>query len=91
MTELVFLRDAELRVMDAKVTAVDGEGNRVALDRTAFYATGGDSRTTPERSAASRSRTFGRRGRRCGTPSTVTCRRWGSRCTATSTGSDVIS
>ena len=41
MTELLYLRDAELREFDAAVIAVDPEGNRVALDRTAFYATGG--------------------------------------------------
>ncbi len=38
-TELLFLRDAYLRTFDATVVAVDGD--RVALDRTAFYATGG--------------------------------------------------
>jgi misacylated tRNA(Ala) deacylase len=38
-TDLLFLRDAYLRAFDAVVTAVDDE--RVALDRTAFYATGG--------------------------------------------------
>ena len=40
-TDLLFLRDAELRSFDAVVVAVDAEGARVALDRTAFYATGG--------------------------------------------------
>jgi misacylated tRNA(Ala) deacylase len=40
-TDLLFLRDAYLREFDATVTAVDTEGRRVALDRTAFYATGG--------------------------------------------------
>ena len=39
MTELLYLRDAYLRGFDATVTKVDGE--RVALDRTAFYPTGG--------------------------------------------------
>ncbi len=38
-TELLFLRDAYLREFEATVTAVDGD--RVALDRTAFYPTGG--------------------------------------------------
>ena len=38
-TDLLYLRDAELRSFDATVVAVDGE--RVDLDRTAFYATGG--------------------------------------------------
>lgn len=38
-TDLLFLRDAYLRTFDATVTAVDGA--RVALDRTAFYPTGG--------------------------------------------------
>lgn len=37
--ELLFLRDAYLREFDAIVVAVDGD--RVALDRTAFYPTGG--------------------------------------------------
>jgi misacylated tRNA(Ala) deacylase len=38
-TELLYLTDAYLRTFTATVTAVDG--NRVALDRTAFYPTGG--------------------------------------------------
>ena len=38
-TDLLYLRDAELRSFDAAVIAVDGD--RVGLDRTAFYATGG--------------------------------------------------
>jgi misacylated tRNA(Ala) deacylase len=38
-TDLLFLRDAYLREFDATITAVDGD--RVALDRTAFYPTGG--------------------------------------------------
>ena len=39
MTDLLHLRDAYARAFDAVVTAVDGD--RVALDRTAFYPTGG--------------------------------------------------
>lgn len=39
MTELCYLRDAYLREFEAVVAAVDGD--RVALDRTAFYPTGG--------------------------------------------------
>jgi len=38
-TELLYLRDAQLRTFEAAVVAVDG--GRVALDRTAFYPTGG--------------------------------------------------
>jgi misacylated tRNA(Ala) deacylase len=38
-TDLLFLADAQLRTFDATVVAVDEA--RVALDRTAFYATGG--------------------------------------------------
>jgi len=38
-TDLAFLRDAYLREADGTVTAVDGD--RVALDRTIFYPTGG--------------------------------------------------
>jgi misacylated tRNA(Ala) deacylase len=38
-TDLAYLRDAYLREDDATVVAVDGD--RVALDRTIFYATGG--------------------------------------------------
>jgi misacylated tRNA(Ala) deacylase len=38
-TEQVFLRNAYAREMDAKVVAVDAD--RVALDRTVFYPTGG--------------------------------------------------
>jgi misacylated tRNA(Ala) deacylase len=41
VSDLLYLRDAYLRSFTATVTAVDGEGGRVALDRTAFYATGG--------------------------------------------------
>jgi misacylated tRNA(Ala) deacylase len=40
-TDLLYLRDAYLRHFDATVTAVDPDGRRIALDRTAFYATGG--------------------------------------------------
>lgn len=39
MTDLLYLRDAYLREFDGVVTAVDEA--RVALDRTAFYPTGG--------------------------------------------------
>jgi misacylated tRNA(Ala) deacylase len=39
MTELLYQTDAYMKTFDAKVTAV--EGNAVALDRTALYATGG--------------------------------------------------
>lgn len=39
--ELLYLRDAYLRTFDATVVAVDTDGSRVALDRTAFYPTGG--------------------------------------------------
>ena len=39
MTQLLYLHDSYLREFDAVVTAV--EGQRVALDRTAFYAGGG--------------------------------------------------
>lgn len=42
-TDLLYLRDAYLKEFDATVLEVDagGEGARVALDRTAFYPTGG--------------------------------------------------
>jgi misacylated tRNA(Ala) deacylase len=40
-TELLYLTDAYLRSFTARVTDVDSEGSRVALDRTAFYPTGG--------------------------------------------------
>lgn len=40
-SELLFLRDAYQREVEATVTAVDREGRRVALDRTVFYPTGG--------------------------------------------------
>ncbi|MCG8348726.1 MAG: alanyl-tRNA editing protein [Chloroflexales bacterium] len=39
MTELLYQTDSYLREFDAQVTAVDGQ--RVALDRTTFYATSG--------------------------------------------------
>lgn len=41
VTDLLFLRDAYLREVDATVVDVDAEGRRVALDRTVFYPTGG--------------------------------------------------
>jgi misacylated tRNA(Ala) deacylase len=41
MTEKLHLHDAYLEAFTATVTEVDVEGHRVALDRTAFYATGG--------------------------------------------------
>jgi misacylated tRNA(Ala) deacylase len=40
-TDLLYLRDSYVRELAATVTAVDGEGGRVELDRTAFYPTGG--------------------------------------------------
>ena len=40
-TEPLYLRDAYLRDFDAIVTAIDHDARRVALDRTAFYPTGG--------------------------------------------------
>jgi misacylated tRNA(Ala) deacylase len=40
-TELLYLRDAYLTDVEARVVDVDPEGRRVALDRTAFYPTGG--------------------------------------------------
>lgn len=40
-TELLYLTDAYLRDFDATVVDVDAGARRVALDRTAFYATGG--------------------------------------------------
>jgi misacylated tRNA(Ala) deacylase len=40
-TELLYLRDAYLVTFDAEVVDVDDEGRRIALDRTAFYPTGG--------------------------------------------------
>jgi len=41
VTELLYLRDATLQDFAAVVVAVDPGEQRVALDRTAFYATGG--------------------------------------------------
>lgn len=38
-TDALYLRDAYLRSFDGSVTAIDGD--RVVLDRTAFYPTGG--------------------------------------------------
>src|SRR5687767_2119449 len=40
-TDLLYLRDAQLRTFDANVVEIDADGRRIALDRTAFYATGG--------------------------------------------------
>ncbi len=41
MTELLYQTDSYLREFSAQVVAVDAAGNRVALDRTAFYPGGG--------------------------------------------------
>lgn len=41
MTQQLYLEDQTLQAFDATVTAVDADGGRVLLDRTAFYATGG--------------------------------------------------
>jgi len=40
-TDELYARDAYLRTFDAKVVAVDEAGHRVALDRSAFYPSGG--------------------------------------------------
>ncbi|QGG96437.1 alanyl-tRNA editing protein [Actinomarinicola tropica] len=40
-TELLFLRDAYLREVDAEVIDVDHDERTLALDRTVFYPTGG--------------------------------------------------
>jgi misacylated tRNA(Ala) deacylase len=40
-TDLIYLRDAYQREVDATVVEVDDGGRRVALDRTVFYPTGG--------------------------------------------------
>ena len=40
VTDRIYLRDAQCRAFDAAVVAVE-DGGRVALDATAFYATGG--------------------------------------------------
>src|SRR5512135_3265443 len=39
MTDVLYHRDAYLKEFDATITAVDG--NKIALDRTAFYPGGG--------------------------------------------------
>ena len=41
MTDLLYQRDAYLREFAATVTAVDAARTAVALDRSAFYPTGG--------------------------------------------------
>ncbi len=41
MTELLYQTDSYLREFDATIMAVDAEGGRVALNRTAFYPGGG--------------------------------------------------
>ena len=40
-TELLYLNEAYLRTFTAGVVEVDADGNRVVLDQTAFYPTGG--------------------------------------------------
>lgn len=41
MTTQLYLADQTLQTFDAEVIDVDADNNRVLLDRTAFYATGG--------------------------------------------------
>ncbi len=41
MTDLLYQTDSYVKEFEAKVTAVDAAGSRVALDRTAFYPGGG--------------------------------------------------
>jgi misacylated tRNA(Ala) deacylase len=41
VTDALYLRDAQLRAFEARVLDIDAETRRIALDRTAFYATGG--------------------------------------------------
>ena len=41
MTELLYLHDAYLREFAATVVALDSEANALAVDQTAFFATGG--------------------------------------------------
>jgi misacylated tRNA(Ala) deacylase len=41
VTDLLYQTDSYLRQFEARVTAVDPAGSRVALDRTAFYPGGG--------------------------------------------------
>jgi misacylated tRNA(Ala) deacylase len=41
VTDLLYQTDSYLREFEAVVTALDAEGGRVALDRTAFYPGGG--------------------------------------------------
>ncbi len=41
MTELVYLKDAQLRELSSSVEAADEESHAVILDRTIFYVTGG--------------------------------------------------
>lgn len=41
MTDLLYQTDSYVREFEARVVAVDTAGNRVALDRTAFYPGGG--------------------------------------------------
>src|SRR4051794_14333126 len=40
-TDLLYLRDAYITTFTATVTGVEPDARRVALDRTAFYPTGG--------------------------------------------------
>lgn len=56
VTDLLSLRDACLRSFDAAVS--DARDDAVALDRTAFYATGGGRPNGAERGAAVRGATW---------------------------------
>ena len=71
-TELLYLRDAYLREFDATVVDVDAT-TRVALDRTAFYPTGGGQpHDTGHARRRARWSTCARRATSSGTRSRVT-------------------
>ncbi len=79
VTDQLFLRDAYLRQFDATVTAVDAGSRRVALDRTAFYPTGGGQPHDTGTLAGLPVIDVGKEGTWCGTRLAVPppCRRWG--------------
>ncbi len=89
MTELLYQTDAYLKQFTTDITAI--EANMVALDRRAFYLTGGgqphDTATLCAGGAAGRWRQFASRATIPGIRSRVRdCRRWAPKFRARSTG-----
>ncbi len=78
MTDLLYLRDAQLRTFTSKVTTVDEDAHRIELDATAFYVQGGgqpyDTGVLSWDDASARVTSVTKRATPYGTRSRVRCR-----------------